>query len=286
MLNLNERYFNGMDSSIGDKEQLLNYLVGESVMELGFGSGELLLRAEQKGFYTVGVDASIESVVKGSNLGLTVFKGDHNDLPELFEDVKFDNIILCSVLHEIYSYTRNHALLTESPLDAHFEGLRNVQETISICYSLLNEGGRLLIRDGVKPEHNPMVELVLSDSYGVQFMENYLMESNNYNEDSEIVRVGEYTYSMDYTNAMEFMYTYTWGEQSFSREVKEQYGIFTRQGYALLLMSEGFGLTEFSEYVQTGYHTHLKDKMALYNLDGSEKEYPSTNMVVIATKKD
>ena len=44
-------------------------------------------------------------------------------------------------------------------------------------------------------------------------------------------QVGENTVKMLVNDAMEFLYTYTWGEQSYPLEVNEQFGYFTLSEY-------------------------------------------------------
>ncbi|GAE94497.1 SAM-dependent methyltransferase [Gracilibacillus boraciitolerans JCM 21714] len=65
-------------------------------------------------------------------------------------------------------------------------------------------------------------------------------------------------------DAMEFLYTYTWGgEDAYDREVKEQFGIMTLHEYLLYLKSllKGAHILKHENYLQEGYHYFLSKKI-------------------------
>ena len=91
---------------------------------------------------------------------------------------------------------------------------------------------------------------------------------------------------------MEFMYTYTWGPESFPYEVREQYGIMTYQDYCqsiLKWLGDRAQLIEIPKsealVLQPGYVTALKDKVRISDVMGNPLPYPPSNAIIVVEKK-
>ena len=79
--------------------------------------------------------------------------------------------------------------------------------------------------------------------------------------------------------AREFLYTYTWGQESYAHEVQEQFGYFTTEEYAQFLKSLGAELIRCDAFLEPGYVQHLSPKVKL-----SPDRYPDSNCIVVARK--
>ena len=120
---------------------------GTTILDLGCGSGLLTyhlakLNPDHK---VVGIDICKDLVDQANK---------KYKLPNLefqcssLDKIKFSNvsnIILSSVLHEIYSYSK---------FDTHKEKLGEVYKFIDLIYSFLVKNGKIIIRDFVRPENN------------------------------------------------------------------------------------------------------------------------------------
>ena len=63
---------------------------------------------------------------------------------------------------------------------------------------------------------------------------------------------------------MEFLYTYTWGYDSYACEVQEQYGYFTMDQYMnffCTLFGDKIKIKYRSSYLQNGYVKALNNKI-------------------------
>ena len=156
-----ETYAQGMCNSAGDKARINQYLVPGTILELGCGNGAYLQTLpDARLARTTAVDMNALLLLKAqANLGerakLVTFKRANmlrDDFLELFAGQNtFGNIVLCSVLHELYSEVRTEAL-------AEFKDERVAQTTAKKAmiglfddiWDLLSPGGLLVIRDGCK----------------------------------------------------------------------------------------------------------------------------------------
>lgn len=152
----------------------------------------------------------------------------------------------------------------------------------------MKNNGRLIIRDGVKPEDsNREVFLVFSDADGTSFVDDYVRLAPFAGGDDALVAyevLNDNTIRTTMGSAMEFLYTYTWGRVSLDRESQELYGIMTRSEYTDFIENNGYNVVYSNEYVQQGYVDHLSKLVKMYDVDGYELDFPSTNMLLVAEK--
>ena len=140
-------YAAGMEASAGDKTKLLAWVRPGEIADLGCGTGtvfELLRRAFPES-RVVGVDASTRmlSACRERFPDCRFLRGDVSR--RLFADASLDTIVLCSILHEVFSYKGY--------------SYEPVRRTLRHAASALRPGGRLVLRDGVKPALNDAVRL-------------------------------------------------------------------------------------------------------------------------------
>ncbi|MDP4091647.1 MAG: methyltransferase, partial [Bacillota bacterium] len=107
-----EAYLSTMNGSIDNKKIILNYISGNTVIDIGPGGGALMDMMEEMlpGKRIIGVDISqnvIDSLSRKKNLenhSWEVMYGDALNLSQYMEEGSVDTIIFCSILHELFSY--------------------------------------------------------------------------------------------------------------------------------------------------------------------------------------
>lgn len=81
----------------------------------------------------------------------------------------------------------------------------------------------------------------------------------------------------------EFLCTYTWGEESYSREINERFGILTKDEWLYLLNITGFKIETVVESKEE-YEKYLSDKISITNENGNSYEYPNMTIMFKAQK--
>ena len=233
-----ERYFLRMNAAVADKARLLDWMRPGRIVEIGPGGGVLLdLIAER--FPTsevLGLDVSATVVAalaqrrQAEGRPWQVVAADAFELDDRFGAGTVDTVVLCSVLHEIYSYVER---ADPSGRPRRFQ-LAAVAELCQAAFATLRVGGRLVIRDGVTPP--PAVRrlrLIADDAerlfarFAAEFEGRHIAWTRQVDDRLELSAA----------DAMEFLYTYTWGEASFDHEVREQYGVLPYDAYAAQLVA-------------------------------------------------
>ncbi|MED3440245.1 methyltransferase domain-containing protein [Bacillus subtilis] len=274
MINLchlqNEEYMNQMNSSLGDKERMLQWINGDKVLDSGCGSGVLTEALYSRGYKAHGIDLSLLSYKEMRKRGLVdkFIHGNLLDMSIYFDECQFDTVIFSSVLHEVYSYNG-------------FEK-NNIVETLRNALKIIKSGGRIIIRDGVKCSDNKERIIRFKDKNDALFLTEYCRRFKG----REILyqQVDKYAFSMDANDAMEFLYTFTWGWDSFEREVQEQYGVFSLEDYKNLAIMLGAKVVHAEEYLQLGYKENLLEKIDYLNKDGHHVSLPNSNMLLVLEK--
>lgn len=282
----NDLYFDRMSSAIDDKSQIVNLLTSGNVLDFGAGSGELSNRMFENGHHVTAVDGSSEAVkrIQKSFPNIEAVLASGSELTEIFSPQSFDNIVCSSVLHEVYSYGDCHI----APFDS-----QSVVSLLKIFHTLLRPNGVLIIRDGVIPDNwDETVHMTLTDE-GIKFLSVYTEmapfvddDKNSRPQTIAYQQIDENVFKCSYESAMEFMYTYTWGINSIERESQELYGVYTENGYREILSGLGFTGIQSTQYLQDGYKSHLNGKIVLTNEENQEIPWPSSNMLLRASKMD
>ncbi len=280
-------YLETMNSARSDKARMLDFVRPGRIVEIGPGGGVVLdLLAER--FPTseiIGVDAS-RMVVEALSARRTkeqrrwsIEEADAYRLGEMFEEGTLDTVVLCSLLHEIYSYVER---------DGRRFRLESVRDLLRVAFRALGPGGRIVIRDGVMP---PPAERILrflapdARPFFDLFVEQFDGRPITFEPiDADRVRLSA-------ADAMEFLYTYTWGPESFPYEVREQYGVLAYDGYVeaiagwlgadarILPLPAGY-----QSYLQPGYRAGLAGKIELFDTRGLAVELPDSNCLIVVER--
>lgn len=279
-----EAYLETMNNAqTSTKMNVLDYVHGNSVIDVGSGGG-VLLDALEKRFpdkMIAGTDISQNVIevlqkkidVEGHNYEIWR----HNFVEgALWSPV--DNILFSSIMHEIYSYTEFDG--KRFNIDAVRTALHHANES-------LNRGGRIIIRDGVKTDSNDIVSVRFKDEDTLILAKNYLRdfkgleELRDENGNWRNLKIEEGTVTMDINLAREMLYTITWGPMSYAMEVQEQFGYLTIDEFRKTLESLGMHIIEAKQFIEPGYPEHLNDKVELVDFDWLD--IPS-NCIIVAEK--
>src|SRR5262249_11575148 len=124
-----------------------------------------------------------------------------------------DTIVLCSIMHEVFSYKGYDT----TP----------VRQTLRRCAEALRPGGRLILRDGLKPAQEDVVFLTFHNEPAYDKFVKFSLEFGA----SEIVwQLRDSRIMVSRKDAMEFLTKYIYDE-NWKYEVKEQFGVFTLDGW-------------------------------------------------------
>ena len=277
-------YLETMNAARTDKQRMLDFVRPGRIVEIGPGGGVVLDLLEDRfpASEIIGVDLSREVIAaltaraKANGRRWRVVLGAAEKLSELVGDDGVDTVVLCSILHEVFSYT-----------EPHFR-LESVRDVIRAAWRVLRPGGRIVIRDGVMPppgtrrlafvaaDARPTFDLYVAEFAGRKIAFRELADG----------RV-----ELSTADAMEFLYTYTWGPASFPYEVRELYGIMTYDAYVAALVDWVGGNArvvdippEDRSYLQPGYRTGLAGKIALTDERDVAVELPDSNCLIAIEK--
>ncbi|MCW5808648.1 MAG: methyltransferase domain-containing protein, partial [Deltaproteobacteria bacterium] len=280
-------YLAAMNAARTDKERMLDHVVPGRIVEIGPGGGVVLdlLAHRFAGSEVIGVDLSREVVTAleqraaQTRAAWRVVHGAADDLPALVA-LPVDTVVFCSILHEVYSYAT-------PPFS-----LAAVERAVRAAFAALRPGGRLVIRDGVMPPpgrrrirmRSPGGDDVRAtlELYAAQFEGRRIT----------FTELAPDRVEMSTADAMEFLYTYTWGPASFPYEVRELYGILPYDDYVAHLVAWCGGPeaarvvdTPLRSYLQPGYRDHLAAAIELTDERDVPVELPDSNCLIVVERR-
>ncbi len=279
------QYLATMNSTIDHKSVLLEHIAGSRVLDIGPGGGALMDLIEERLPHcrVTGVDISqnvVEELRRKKQLEhrrWDVIHGDALDLAKHVQPGQVDTVIFCSILHELFSYIP-------------FHGRKFNHETIAAAlrsaFEVLSPGGRILIRDGIMTEPEDTRRIIrFRSEEGLKFLRRYAADFQGRPIGYETL--GRNEVSMFVNDAMEFLYTYTWGEPSYVHEVQEQFGYFTPTAYQRFIedtLGSQARILELRHYLQDGYALALSQKIELFDEAGSPARLPDSTCLIVIEK--
>ena len=278
-------YLASMNAARGDKERMLDFVRPGRIVEIGPGGGIVLdlLEARFATSEIIGIDlsreviAALERRARANGRRWRVVLGAAENLPALARDV--DTVVCCSILHEVYSYTEPRFALA------------SVERVIRAAFASLRPGGRIVIRDGVMPPPGTRRIRFLAPDARATF-ELYVAQFEG--RPIRHRELGDGRVELATPDAMEFLYTYTWGPASFPYEVRELYGILPYDDYAHGLVAWCGGPDAATlvaipaaqrSYLQPGYREHLAGRIELTDEHDAPAELPDSNCLIVIERR-
>ena len=206
-----QTYASGMDASAPDKAKLLKFVRRGVIAELGCGAGTILglLRQKFPKSHLIGLDLSDEMIAWCRRRFPGVEIRRHDITRRIFDEGSIDTIFACSVFHEVFSYNGYDA----GP----------VRDALRQAAAALRKGGRLIVRDGVKPARSDEVFVsFLNDETRLKF----IRFSQEFGPGPVRWKEIEGRIQVSRWETMEFLSKYIY-DVNWSHEVKEQFGVFT-----------------------------------------------------------
>jgi SAM-dependent methyltransferase len=267
-----EVYAAGMEASAADKAKILRFVRPGVIADLGCGSGtvmELLRRKFRKSQF-VGVDLSPEMVERCSKRFPGAEIRRHDITLPLFDEASIDTIVLCSVMHEVFSYKGYD--------------YSAVRQTLRHCADAVRPGGRVILRDGIKPARQDAVYLTFLNENAYDKFVKFSLEFGS----SEIVwKLVDTRIQVARRDAMEFLTKYIY-DVNWKYEVKEQFGVFTLDSWAEELRKTGLKVIHKESYlIDWLRRTHWeKDvKIEVKTSKGyRDTDYPHSTMIIVGEK--
>ncbi|WP_440119052.1 class I SAM-dependent methyltransferase [Paenibacillus sp. QZ-Y1] len=281
-----ETYLADMNSSGDYKKVLLDYIVGKRVLDIGPGGGILLdlIEQERPEMEPIGIDISanvIEALERKKQREAhrwQVIKGDALQLDQYVQPGTVDTVIFSSILHELYSYIE---------LDGRRFNSDTVVAALRSSFNVLSPGGRILIRDGIMTEPETQKRRIrFLEADGIHWLERYAEDFQG--RHIEFERMSEDEVLLDINDAMEFLYTYTWGEEAYVHEIQEQFGIFTPSAYENCIreaLGEQAEMITFKHFLQEGYTEALGERIIFMEENGQLAPLPDSTCLIVIEKK-
>ena len=262
----------GMEASATDKAKLLKFVRPGVIADLGCGTGtvmELLRRKFRKSQF-VGVDLSPEMVDRCTKRFLGAEIRCHDITLRLFDDASIDTIVLCSIMHEVFSYKGYDYTA--------------VRHTLRHCADALRPGGRMILRDGIKPARQDVVYLTFLRE---EVFDKFVKFSLEFGSSEILWKHVDNRIQVARRDAMEFLTKYIY-DVNWSYEVKEQFGVFTLASWGDELRRVGLKVIHKESYVIDWLRvTHWqKDvKIELKTTQGYRPtDYPHSTMIIVGEK--
>jgi len=270
-------YITGMENSAPEKKKIMPYVKEGLIAEIGCGAGTVLELLSQNfpESRIIGIDdspqmLSVASSKRYSNGNVEVRLGDATE--KQFSDESLDTIIFCSVLHEIFSY---------NSYEKDF-----IEKTVMNAYEMLKPGGRIIIRDGVRPEggtaylrfKNPETERKFY-GFSEEFGPHKVRYRKEHTENSECIAVKK-------ADAMEFLSKYFYNE-NWNLEVREQFGVYTKKEYEHLIKNCGFKIIYSGSYLIDFLRNKYQNDVEMFEKkDGIyvPTNYPDSTLILAAEK--
>ncbi|KAI7262645.1 hypothetical protein KC345_g9364 [Hortaea werneckii] len=280
-----DTYLSQMNDTADYKAVILDYVTGRKVLDIGPGGGVLLDLIEQRmpDVVPVGIDISsnvIESLrqrKQREDHRWEVLQGDALNLKEYVEPGTVDTVIFSSILHELYSYV---------PLNGKKFNHGTVAAALASAFGVLADGGVIIIRDGIMSEPEDQQRRVrFLEADGMEWLERYAKDFEGRKIQYEKLSGDEVL--MPVNDAMEFLYTYTWGEEAYIHEVQEQFGYFTPSQYAAFIeqtLGAQAKIEVFRHYLQEGYTEALQERVVMMDESSQVVQLPDSTCFIVIRK--
>ena len=276
-------YMETMNSVINHKRILLDFIKGKNVLDVGPGGGALmdLILDSFDNIKIYGIDISsniideLNTKMIKENRNYNLIKGNALNIKDYFKKGSLDTIIYSSIIHELFSYIE-------------YEGKKFNHNTIITSlknsYDILSIGGRIIIRDGIMSESNENRIIEFKNKNDLNILKRYKNDFKG--RTINYTQIDDSSVMMNVNDSMEFLYTYTWGEESYPMEVQEQFGYYTKKEYEHMVKNNlpNSKIIYSKSFLQSGYTEHLKSKINYYDEYYNTVDLPDSTYILVIEK--
>jgi len=281
-----DSYLSQMNDTADYKAVILDYVTGRKVLDIGPGGGVLLDLLEERmpGVTPVGIDISsnvveaLQQRKQREGRHWEVLQGDALNLKDFVEEGTVDTVIFSSILHELFSYV---------PLNGVKFNHDTVAAALRSAFEVLSPNGVIIIRDGIMSEPEDRLRRVrFLEEGGMSALERYAKDFAG-----RIIRyekLNDHEVLLPINDAMEFLYTYTWGEEAYIHEIQEQFGYFTPSQYIAFIeqcLGEKAQIEVFRHYLQAGYTEALLGRVVVMDENGLQTALPDSTCFIVIRKQ-
>jgi hypothetical protein len=209
------------------------------------------------------------------NRDYKLVKGNALNLEDYFKKGSIDTIIYSSIIHELFSYIEYNGKKFNHDV---------IIKTLKSAYSIIPVHGRIIIRDGIMSDKTQKRIIEFKNKNDMNILKRYKKDFKGRNIEYEVI--SDNKVKMNINDAMEFLYTYTWGEESYSLEVQEQFGYYTPSEYEQMVIDnlENANIIYSSAFLQDGYEEHLLNKINFYDEDNNSVKLPNSTYILVIEK--
>ena len=282
-----------MEQSLNESSKTLIPLFAaghDRILDVGCADGALLQRTKEisENSFCCGIDINPDMIKKGigrcADIEFSVCAIE--DVAEQISDgmmQQFDCVIFSSVLHEISSYACEGSRYTCGP----------VIDALHAANACLCSDGVLIIRDGLRnPYENKTAYVELKNKDDIKYVRSFMQNNPVSGCGADIADNGDNArfFSL-YPAVQEFLRTYTWGAESWEREVRELNGVLNFESWTEIIQTAGFDIIQTGIF-SDGYAKYLKNKVTVYDAGPNdnprkislESFFGYTNGIFIAKK--
>lgn len=281
-----QAYASGMNASVSDKAKILPYIKPGNILEIGCGNGTVLEMISEQfpDSHVYGVDMSAQllglATQRKYDGDVNLFCCDARKLNEIQDaPKKFSTIVFCSVLHEIYSGFLARSVEDDPAQDAFEDTIKFIDH---ICTEYLEVGGRLVIRDGIRPADEMVyVEFDTPEQRDTffRFVDDFSPFKIEFSYSSSADKI-----KMHSSHLFEFLTKYFY-EKNWNIEVTEQFG--WADGDSITAALEDWNPfmkeVEWNKYTLEFLRSKWEGDFTMTTMSG-EKYMPASTMIYVAEK--
>lgn len=262
------KYLEGMAKSIPHKVELIApWIKPGSIVDLGCADASFTSWLSLKGD-TTGIDISPEIVNEARDKYVTT-KFRVADVRSY--DIPSDNVIASSILHEVFSYGN---------------GIADVDLALRNIHANLNAGGRLIIRDFVRPYPDLIVDFwhKLDDMKVGHAFNDFMVRNKRHYPSFRALAAGFQIYSgVPLSDVYEYIFHKDF-HANWETEIKETYGFWDFEQAKAMLADAGFKIVHAAEIDNTWILANRIEGKVKLQFHGTHVSIPKYQALFVVEK--